>query len=129
MFAYGNALHVNDLVDYVSESGEIAGAAAARRETKSRGLVPVECDNSLLYVVPQRLCRTSEAHERVFFFRAARDMDNATLTITKGGQTLYTKKRMHLRPPEMERLPIPLTPEQLAGHEPLRFHLEEQVDD
>lgn len=29
VFCCGNALHVNDLVDYVSESGEIAGAAAA----------------------------------------------------------------------------------------------------
>ncbi|WP_418668486.1 NAD(P)/FAD-dependent oxidoreductase, partial [Allofournierella sp.] len=29
VFACGNALHVNDLVDYVSESGEGAGAAAA----------------------------------------------------------------------------------------------------
>ena len=29
VFSCGNALHVNDLVDYVSESGEKAGAAAA----------------------------------------------------------------------------------------------------
>ncbi len=29
IFVCGNALHVNDLVDYVSESGEIAGRAAA----------------------------------------------------------------------------------------------------
>ena len=29
VFSCGNAMHVNDLVDYVSESGEIAGAAAA----------------------------------------------------------------------------------------------------
>lgn len=29
VFCCGNALHVNDLVDYVSESGEIAGGAAA----------------------------------------------------------------------------------------------------
>lgn len=29
VFACGNCLHVNDLVDYVSESGELAGAAAA----------------------------------------------------------------------------------------------------
>lgn len=29
VFCCGNALHVNDLVDYVSESGELAGKAAA----------------------------------------------------------------------------------------------------
>ena len=30
IFSCGNALHVNDLVDYVSESGELAGKAAAK---------------------------------------------------------------------------------------------------
>ena len=29
VFCCGNALHVNDLVDYVSESGKIAGKQAA----------------------------------------------------------------------------------------------------
>ena len=128
VFACGNALHVNDLVDYVSESGEIAGKAAAERAQKARNLIPVECDSTLLYLVPQRLCRTSEAHERVFFFRAAKDMDRAILTVTKAGKTLYTKQLRHLHPPEMERLPIVLMPEQLAGNAPLRFHLEEQAD-
>lgn len=125
VFACGNALHVNDLVDYVSESGEIAGNAAANPMCCSRGLVPVECDNTMLYIVPQRLCRNGAENERTFFFRAARDMDNATLTITKGGNTLFTKRYAHLRPPEMERLPVCFSAEQLAGNEPLRFHLEE----
>lgn len=126
VFACGNALHVNDLVDYVSESGEVAGVAATERDRTARGLVPVECDNSLLYIVPQRVSRNAEAHERVFFFRSATDMDNATLTITKAGITIYTKRFSHLRPPEMERLPVLLAPEQLSGNEPLRFHLEEE---
>ena len=72
IFACGNALHVNDLVDYVSESGEIAGKAAAERGQKMRNRIPVESDNTLLYVVPQRVNRASETHERVFFFRTAR---------------------------------------------------------
>ena len=125
VFACGNALHVNDLVDYVSESGEIAGTAAASQAKRCRGLVPVECDPSLLYIVPQRVSAAAEAQERVFFFRASRDMDDAKLTVTKGGTPLFSKRFSHLRPPEMERLPVPLTPEQLRGNEPLRFHLEE----
>ena len=129
VFACGNALHVNDLVDYVSESGEVAGKAAASPTNRARGLVPVECDPSLLYVVPQRICRNSEVTERVFFFRSARDMDNAVLTIAKGEQILFTKKFAHLRPPEMERLSIPLKKEKLDGNLPLRFHLEEQHHD
>ncbi|MDD4312137.1 MAG: FAD-dependent oxidoreductase [Eubacteriales bacterium] len=125
IFACGNALHVNDLVDYVSESGEIAGKAAANHTRKSRGLVPVECDCSLLYVVPQRIDRKSEQMERVFFFRSLQDLDHATLTVTKCGETLFTKTYAHLRPPEMVRLSIVLSSEQLSGCEALRFHLEE----
>ncbi|MPN42042.1 hypothetical protein SDC9_189598 [bioreactor metagenome] len=87
--------------------------------------MPVECDQSLLYIVPQRISRNAETQERVFFFRSAKDMDNAMLTITKGGNLLFSKRFSHLRPPEMERLPVLLTPEQLFGNEPLRFHLEE----
>ena len=129
VFACGNALHVNDLVDFVSESGEVAGTAAASKALCARGLVAVECDNSLLYVVPQRLSRNANEHQRVFFFRSADDLDNATLTITKGGSTLFTKRFAHLRPPEMERFTVLLTPEQLAGNEPLRFHLEVTNDE
>ena len=125
IFACGNALHVNDLVDYVSESGEVAGAAAASRERAPRSLVPVECDNTMLYLVPQRINRNTTSTERVFFFRASRDMDHATLTVTKGERTLFTKSFSHLRPPEMERLSLVLTAEQLCGCEPIRFHLEE----
>ena len=124
IFACGNALHVNDLVDYVSESGETAGAAAARERTP-RSLVPVECDSSMLYLVPQRIDRNSSSDERVLFFRAVRDMDHATLSVTQGKETLAVKSFSHLRPPEMERLSLVLTADQLRGCEPVRFHLEE----
>ena len=124
IFACGNALHVNDLVDYVSESGETAGRAAAQ-ERKSRNLVPVECDSTMLYLVPQRINRNIDSAERVFFFRASRDMDHAKLTVTKGERTLAVKAFSHLRPPEMERLSLALPAELLCGCEPVRFHLEE----
>ena len=127
VYACGNALHVNDLVDYVSESGEIAGNSAANRPDSKRELVPIESDASLLYVVPQRLDRNTANKERVFFFRASSDMDDAMLTVFKGETTLYRKKYAHLRPPEMERLALSLSDDQLAGDEPIPlFHLEEE---
>ena len=114
-------------MDYVSESGEIAGVAAARRRASARELIPVECDSTLLYVVPQRVDRNADETQRVFFFRSAEDMDNATLTVTKGETTLLKKKYALLRPPEMERLSLALPPEELAGEEAIRFHLEENI--
>ncbi len=125
VYACGNALHVNDLVDYVSESGETAGIAAAKQVDAQRDLISVESDDSLLYVVPQKLDRNAEERNRVFFFRSSADLDHATLTIVKGEQTLLKKKYAHLRPPEMEKLSLSLSPEQLAGDQPIRFHLEE----
>lgn len=128
VFACGNALHVNDLVDYVSESGETAGRAAAEKRAE-RSLLAVESDPSLLYVVPQRIDRALGERTRVFFFRAARDMDDAVLTVSRGEQILARKKYAHLRPPEMERLPLPLSPSSLTGGEPILFRLEETHDE
>lgn len=128
VFACGNALHVNDLVDYVSESGETAGRAAAAfskgQAGKARELLPVGCDETLLYVVPQKLERGASEPERTFFFRSARDMDNAVLSVTKGEAVLLKKKYAHLRPPEMERLTLNIENSQLFGEEPVLFHLE-----
>ena len=124
VFACGNALHVNDLVDYVSESGETAGKAAANGRKQNRSLLPVTCEPSLLYVVPQRLDRNATETERVFFFRSSSDMDNAMLRISRGERVLYSKKYAHLRPPEMERLVLNLSAEQFSGDDPLVFSLE-----
>lgn len=129
VFACGNALHVNDLVDYVSESGETAGKSAAKKAIAARSLVSVECDKSLLYVVPQRLDRNAESEERVFFFRSSADMDGAELRITRGDAVLFRKRYAHLRPPEMERLTLNLRVDQLAGKEPIVFRLEGTHDE
>ena len=73
LFCCGNALHVNDLVDYVSESGETAGRAAAdfvftgRRE---RSLLEVKAGANLLSPVPQQLDRKSGGAV-TFYFRSA----------------------------------------------------------
>ncbi|MEN6594897.1 MAG: FAD-dependent oxidoreductase [Clostridiaceae bacterium] len=128
VFACGNALHVNDLVDYVSESGETAGRAAATyskgRLGKERELSPVSCDETLLYVVPQKLDRNTAETKRTFYFRSARDMDDAVLSVTKGEAVLLKKKYAHLRPPEMERLTLIIENSQFSGDDPVLFHLE-----
>ena len=46
IFCCGNALHVNDLVDYVTESGIAAGKAAAVYENKKREYLELEAGDS-----------------------------------------------------------------------------------
>lgn len=57
VFSCGNALHVNDLVDYVSESGEKAGAAASKQAARpftSSNYVSVKGSSDFAYIVPSR---------------------------------------------------------------------------
>ena len=124
VFACGNALHVNDLVDYVSESGETAGRAAAAYTARERSLAEINANETLLYAVPQRLDVNAPSPERTFYFRSARDMDEAILTVSHGNDVLLKKRYAHLRPPEMERLILSVSNEQLTGGEPVLFHLE-----
>jgi len=58
IFSCGNALHVNDLVDFVSESGDIAGrhaAAYAAGNAPARILMQVATEGDIMYAVPQFL--------------------------------------------------------------------------
>ena len=106
VFICGNAMHVNDLVDYVSESGESAGRAAANYSINKRKLAKINCDNNFLYSVPHRLDIEKITDKTVMFFRAAEERKDSMLTITVDGHDVFTKRYRSLRPPEMERIEV-----------------------
>lgn len=122
IYCCGNALHVSDLVDYVSENAETAGTAAARRAAQDerdrrpstqRSSSPIQqrqieviANEHMLYVTPQRI--TLPCDTFVLFFRSKEVLRNARLTISQNGRTLIEKKYVVVRPPEMERLEIVL---------------------
>lgn len=112
VFSCGNALHVNDLVDYVSESGETAGRNAARlagtvkEADGDRGFIRINADDSFQYLVPQRLRPEEAGGETVLYFRSGRVMEKAVLTVKADDRVILTKNYSVLRPPEMERLAI-----------------------
>lgn len=111
LYSCGNALHVNDLVDYVSESGTTAGRAAAEyalgqgREPRHLELSP---EGDILYAVPSRL-DVAAGGQAVIYLRSARTLRNAQVAVTVGGETLMRKRYPVMRPPEMERLVLDLT--------------------
>lgn len=105
IYACGNALHVNDLVDYVSESGETAGAYACK-QNKERKLVNISVNGKLLYVVPQMLDANADLDKVIMYFRASEDLSNQRLTITVNGEQIFTKRYLKLLPPEMERIVV-----------------------
>lgn len=105
VFSCGNALHVNDLADYVSESGEIAGRAAANYQKKMQSHAVVKADKSIQYVVPQKV-RVDQKEAVIFYFRSCQTVRNVRLVIRSGNREVFHKNYGVLRPPEMERLEI-----------------------
>jgi thioredoxin reductase len=112
VFVCGNAGHVNDLVDYVTESGERAGAAAAafvagRRKGR---LLPVMVDSTvLLYAVPQFVDMDSPESHAVVYFRSREELGTTLVQVAARGEMVARHRYQHLRPPEMERLEIDLS--------------------
>lgn len=120
IFSCGNALHVNDLVDYVSESGEIAGrgaaayaASATETSTSPKG-VELEAGENTLYIVPQRVTVPDAAAETpektIVYFRSKEIFDKSVFRIqNEKGDVLFEKKYPFLRPPEMEKVLVDFT--------------------
>ncbi len=109
IFACGNALHVNDLVDYVSESGEIAGKNAAHfKRAENKSVIEIVPSETLLYVVPQTLNLNGYINDFVMYFRSNRIYENCVFRLKIDGRTVFEKRYPIVRPPEMERVVINL---------------------
>lgn len=108
IYSCGNCLHVNDLVDYVSESGEIAGSNAARTDKKSRKLIDINCSDEILYVVPAYIDVNEDMEKVIFYFRSKDVYRNKVLKIyiNDNEDEIFSKTYSSIRPPEMERLEL-----------------------
>ncbi len=125
VFSCGNALHVNDLVDYVSEGGEIAGKNAAKWQKTDRTLIDIKTDKNFLYIVPQKIDISSPLDSIRLYFRSNKDFDNIRLNITIDGKQYKTKRYAHLRPPEMEALMLDFSKEGLNAESEIALAIEE----
>ena len=105
VFSAGNALNVFDLVDYVSECAKDAGANAVDFKQSGKS-ARIEKGEGLLSFVPHRIDVSKPCDKVVFFFRASKDMDKATLKFTVDGNEVYKKNFSFLRPPEMQRVEV-----------------------
>ena len=124
VFSCGNALHVNDLVDYVSESGETAGGNAAAYEKKERREIDLKASGEFLYVVPQKLDLNRDNSKTTVYFRSREILDKCVFKIKKDGQEVFKKKYPFLRPPEMEKLVIDFDSFKLDESSELKLEIE-----
>lgn len=106
VFSCGNALHVNDLVDYVSQSGDIAGKFAAKYKPEKRYRVKIDYPkNEFAYVVPQYY-DLMEQGELTLYFRVRKDCANKTVFIENDEKVIKKKKYQRMLPSEMETLTV-----------------------
>jgi len=128
LFACGNAVHVNDLVDDVSDSGDIAGAAAARFALRAPGAedearrIPLKAGSGFLYAVPQLVDTGRPGAIDVHFRTNATIREGAKVWIRAGDRVIAQKRFVALRPPEAERLS--LDPTKLGDASTLVLELE-----
>ncbi len=108
IFACGNVLHVNDLVDHVSHESEDAGKyaalyAAGKLETET--VLGVEPGDGVRYVCPQKMVCAEENVD--LYFRTAAPGRGTTLTISDDTGVLVTKKLVRTTPGTIEKLTLP----------------------
>ncbi|MFR5714613.1 MAG: NAD(P)/FAD-dependent oxidoreductase, partial [Clostridium sp.] len=128
VFACGNVVHVNDLVDNVTTESMQAGACAARyaalwkdgadhteKLAEGRSVKAVPGAN-VRYLCPQSICLDQtlsrpEADEKEtvrLFFRVLAPDTEVKITAKCGEKEIKAKKALRVNPGEMESIEIPL---------------------
>lgn len=124
VFSCGNALHVNDLVDYVSASGEEAGRNAALYCARERHSVDINIGKEFMYLVPQQLDLNADNSKLSFYFRSAAVLGKSTLRLKVDGEEVWSRKYPFLRPPEMQQLVLDMTKFGIGSESDVRFEIE-----
>jgi len=107
IFACGNALHVHDLVDYVTEEAYIAGAAAADyiKNGAESDVQKIEAKaiDGVRYVLPQKLNAKPDA-DVTLYMRVAEVRKNVKLALSFDGEVVKKYPRRIVTPGEMETI-------------------------
>ena len=105
VFACGNVVHVNDLVDNVSSESEQAGMYAAKYAkgelSATENMVLCQTGRNVRYVCPQKIAVTGESEKVTLYFRVLSPEENVKLVVKSGGEVLATKKELRVNPGEM----------------------------
>jgi NADPH-dependent 2,4-dienoyl-CoA reductase/sulfur reductase-like enzyme len=116
VFACGNAVYVNDLVDNVSDEGERAGKWAAARALGRIPVgtvrVPVQNGAGVRSVTPQSVCAGDEA---VISLRVNVPGKDQRLRVFRGDTVIAEKALDHTSPAEMLRIKLPVQEEDCRG--------------
>lgn len=110
-FAAGNVVHVHDLVDFVSEEGEIAGKSAAlyaqNKLSSNHHFLAVRPGQGMRTIVPQQIRVTANKEPIELFMRVRKIEKQMILNVKSGEEILLTRKLPIAKPGEMIVVQIP----------------------
>ncbi|MBR5222536.1 MAG: FAD-dependent oxidoreductase [Clostridia bacterium] len=119
IFACGNVVHVNDLVDNVSAESEQAGKYAAQYAmgtlAKSEGNANLVTGNNVRYLCPQSIEKTGKDEKVSVYFRVLKPEFNVKLVARCGDKVIAQKREFRVNPGEMNHVNIPLA--EVEGNE------------
>ncbi len=108
VFACGNVVHVNDLVDNVSAESERAGKFAAQYAMGKLGeeqkIVRCVTGRNVRYLCPQTVDAAQEGGKVTLYFRVLQPEQNVRLVARSGEQILSNKKEVLVNPGEMNHV-------------------------
>lgn len=107
IFAAGNVSAVFDLVDYVSQTGEMAAKGAAcyiRSPQKEREYLTVLPGKNISFTLPQRI--RPENGTITFYMRVKKSMEKPTISLTCNGKVIRSVKLPVANPPEMVSMTV-----------------------
>lgn len=110
VFACGNALHVHDLVDFVTKEAYTAGRSAADfikngAKTAHKEL-PVKTSGGVRYCVPQKIVVTDDCNELKFFFRVDNTYQKVRFEVRCGEDLIKSVSKRFAAPGEMESITL-----------------------
>lgn len=110
VFSCGNVLHVHDLVDYVSDEGEIAGKNAALLVKEGRKefskVILTSHNQNLSYLLPNEIKIYKYLNEVNFSFRVKKPIKKGELIFKNGNEIIKKVIKNDLIPSEMVRIKL-----------------------
>ena len=109
VFACGNVVHVNDLVDNVSAESATAGKNAAlyaAGNLQNADAIAVKTGENVRYVCPQNVIAGDESVD--LYFRVMQPKKGVVITVCDGENVLFKRKAVKVNPGEMEKATVSL---------------------
>ena len=108
VFACGNVVHVNDLVDNVSvesmKAGKFAAQYAMGTLPKAEKVVQNISGENVRYLCPHSLNVAAENEKVSLYFRVLRPEEKVVIQVKSGDQVIASKKAQRVNPGEMEHV-------------------------